>query len=93
MELVDEELITVINKNAATMQRKCRRLVEQHGLKERMSGEEGRGAAAGMYGRPWRSCEKKGRWSWGRCDEGRRARCSERQTTGDEVRFETNSGC
>ena len=47
--LVDEELITVFNKNAATMQRKCHRLVGQHGLNERMSGEEGRGAAADVY--------------------------------------------
>ena len=44
-------LINVINKNSATMQRKCRRLIEQHGPRKRMSGEGGRGAAADVYGR------------------------------------------
>jgi hypothetical protein len=47
--LEDAALIGVINKDSATMQRKCRRLVEQHGLKERLSGEGGRGAGADVY--------------------------------------------
>ena len=43
--LEDAALIGVIDNYSAAIQRKCRRLVEQHGLKERLSGEGGRGAA------------------------------------------------
>ena len=55
--VTDKALTDAINRDAETMQRKCRRVIESHGLKAELGG--GRGAAAELYwgssGRPGRS--------------------------------------
>ena len=45
--VTDKALTDKINMDAETMQRKCRRLIEGHGLKAELGG--GRGAAAELY--------------------------------------------
>ena len=46
--LVTNKVLTDgINRDAKTMQHKCRRLIERHGLKAQLGGE--RGAAAELY--------------------------------------------
>jgi len=45
--VTDKALTDAINRDAETMQRKRRRLIESHGLKAELGGE--RGAAAELY--------------------------------------------
>ena len=47
--ITDRKLVADINRDAGTMQRKCRRLVDAHNLKEQLGGE--RGAAAELQQR------------------------------------------
>ena len=45
--VTDKVLTDSIHRDPETMQRKCRRLIEKHGLKAQLGGE--RGAAAELY--------------------------------------------
>ena len=45
--LTDVSLIAVIDRDAHAMQQRCRRLVNEHGLKEMLGGR--RGGAADLY--------------------------------------------
>ena len=51
--ITDRKLVADINRDAGTMQRKCRRLIDAHNLKEQLGGE--RGAAASSTGQQWQS--------------------------------------